>query len=153
MAIERLRSAIDHAMLHLTKLAVGVRDIAHLGQLQAQRVQHDPPLRHRTRNFPRRAEEVIDGGSIYWVVAGALLVRQRILDIVPDTWDDGRTCAGILLDPALIPLASRVTKPFQGWRYLAHDAAPADLGAMAEAAGADELPPAMRRELQALGLL
>lgn len=140
-------------MLHLTKLAVGVRDIAHLGQIQAQRAQHDPPLRHRTRNFPRRVDEVIDGGSIYWVVAGALLVRQRILDIVPDVWDDGRACAGILLDPVLVPLAGRATKPFQGWRYLAHDAAPADLAAMAEAAGADELPPAMRRELQALGLL
>ncbi len=140
-------------MLHLTKLAVGVRDIAHLAQLQAQRMQHDPPLRHRTRNFPRRAAEILDGGSIYWVIAGATLVRQRILDIRHDAWDDGSACAGIVLDPTLVPVAGRLTKPFQGWRYLAPEAAPADLGAQAEAAGADELPPAMRRELQALGLL
>ena len=145
--------APDATMLHLTKLAVGVRDIAHLAQLQAQRLQQDPPLRHRTRNFPRRADEIIDGGSIYWVIAGAILVRQRILDIRHDAWEDGSVCAGIVLDSTLVPLAGRPTKPFQGWRYLAREAAPADLSAMPQAAGADELPPAMRRELQALGLL
>jgi hypothetical protein len=140
-------------MLHLTKLAVGVRDIVHLAQLQAERIQHDPPLRHRTRNFPRRAAEIIEGGSMYWVIAGATLVRQRVLDIRPDNWDDSSACAGIVLDPALVPVAGRPTKPFQGWRYLTPEAAPPDLSAMPEAAGADELPPAMRRELQALGLL
>lgn len=140
-------------MLHLTKLAVGVRDVAHLAQLQADRVLHDPPLRHRTRNFPRRAAEIIESGSLYWVIAGATLVRQRILDIRPDHWDDDRACAGIILDPALVPVAARPTKPFQGWRYLSAEAAPPDLGAAPEAEGADALPPAMRRELQALGLL
>lgn len=140
-------------MLHLTKLAVGVRDIAHLAELQAERIQHDPPLRHCTRNFPRRAAEIIDGGSIYWVIAGATLVRQRILDIRPDAWKGGIACAGIVLDPILVPLAGRPTKPFQGWRYLAPQAAPSDLSAMPKASGADELPPALRRELQALGLL
>ena len=140
-------------MLHLTKLAVGIRDIAQLAQMQAQRTLHDPPLRHRTRNFPRRAQEILDGGSIYWVIAGATLVRQRILDIRPDVWEDGGVCAGIVLDPALIPLAGRPTKPFQGWRYLSPPAAPADLGDLTEAVGADQLPPALRRELQALGLL
>ena len=143
----------DAAMLHLTKLAVGVRDIAHLEQLQAQRLLQEPPLRHRTRNFPRRADEIMDGGSIYWVFAGAMLVRQRILDIRHDTWEDGSVCAGIMLDATLVPLAGRPTKAFQGWRYLAQEAAPTDLSAMPQAVGADEIPPAMRRELQALGLL
>ena len=140
-------------MLHLTKLAVGVRDIAHLAQLQARRLEQDPPLRHQTRNFPRRAEEILAGGSIYWVITGATLVRQRIVDIRPDAWDDGTSCAGLILDPLLVPVAARPTKPFQGWRYLAPEAAPPDLSAMPEAAGADDLPAAMRRELQALGLL
>ena len=40
-------------MLHLTKLAVGVRDIAHLRTLQAARHTETPPLRHFTRSFPR----------------------------------------------------------------------------------------------------
>ena len=130
-----------------------MRDIAHLAQLQARRLEQDPPLRHQTRNFPRRADEILEGGSIYWVIAGATLVRQRIVDIRPDAWDDGTACAGLILDPVLVPVAARPTKPFQGWRYLAAEAAPADLSAMPQAAGADDLPAAMRQELQSLGLL
>ena len=140
-------------MLHLTKLAVGVRDIAHLAQIQARRLELEPPLRHQTRNFPRRAEEILAGGSIYWIIAGATIVRQRILDIRAEVWDDGSKCAALVLDPVLVPVAARPTKPFQGWRYLAPEAAPPDLSALPEAAGADELPDAMRRELEALGLL
>ena len=140
-------------MLHLTKLAVGVRDIAHLAQIQARRLELEPPLRHQTRNFPRRAEEILAGGSIYWIIAGATIVRQRILDIRAEVWDDGSKCAALVLDPVLVPVAARPTKPFQGWRYLAPEAAPPDLSALPEAAGADDLPDAMRRELEALGLL
>ncbi len=140
-------------MLHLTKLAVGVRDIAHLRELQAERAARNPPLRHRTRNFPRRAAEVIDGGSIYWVISGSMLARQRILDVIHDTWDDGSACAGLLLDPKLVPLGGRPTKPFQGWRYLAPSDAPPDLTAAPRAIGEAALPAAMRRELQELCLL
>ncbi|MBN9559165.1 MAG: DUF1489 family protein, partial [Alphaproteobacteria bacterium] len=103
-------------MLHLVKLAVGTRDVEHLRAMQAERVQHQPPLRHRTRNRPRRAAEVIDGGSLYWVVSGAMLVRQRITDIIEDHWDDGSPCSGLILDPALVSVVGRTMKPFQGWR-------------------------------------
>jgi hypothetical protein len=140
-------------VLHLTKLAVGVRDIGHLRALQSARQMQDPPLRHRTRNFPRRAAEVADGGSIYWVVQGATLVRQRILDIVEDRLQDGSACAALVLDPELVPLAGRATKPFQGWRYLSADAAPADLVALPEAAGEAALPPPLRAALRELCLL
>ncbi len=140
-------------MLHLTKLAVGIRDIAHLREVQAARGKADPPLRHRTGNFPRRIAEIVDGGSIYWVIAGAVVVRQRILDIVEDTRDDGTRCARILLHKRLIAVAARPTKPFQGWRYLDAADAPADLVRGAAAKGQDALPPAMLRDLRALGLL
>jgi hypothetical protein len=140
-------------MLHLTKLAVGVRDIEHLRELQAERAEKNPPLRHRTRNFPRRQQEVIDGGSMYWVVNGSMLVRQRVLDIIEDSWDDGSACAGLVLDPRLVPLAGRPTKPFQGWRYLRPAEAPPDLPAIARARGVASLPPTLRRELQVLCLL
>jgi hypothetical protein len=140
-------------MLHLTKLAVGVRDIAHLRELQADRAVSNPPLRHRTRNFPRRAAEVIDGGSIYWVIGGSMLARQRILDVIRDQWDDGSACAGLVLHPRLVPLAGRPTKPFQGWRYLAAPDAPLDLIALPRASGEAALPAGLRRELQALCLL
>jgi hypothetical protein len=140
-------------MLHIMKLAVGIRDIAHLREVQAERARQMPPLRHRTRNFPRRASEIVDGGSMYWVIAGAMLVRQRVLDVIEDQWDDGSRCAGIVLQKTLVPVAGRATKPFQGWRYLEPEAAPADLVAGARAKGEDELPPKMKRELRALGLL
>ena len=140
-------------MLHLTKLAVGVRDIDHLRDLQAERAARNPPLRHRTRSFPRRHEEVIDGGSIYWVINGSMLVRQRIVDIIEDKRDDGTKCTGFLLAPELVPLAGRPTKPFQGWRYLRPDEAPPDLPAGPRARGVASLPPALRRELQVLCLL
>jgi hypothetical protein len=140
-------------MLHLTKLAVGVRDINHLRELQADRARRSPPLRHRTRSFPRRHQEVIDGGSMYWVISGTMLVRQRIVDIIEDKRDDGTACTGLILDQALVPLSGRPTKPFQGWRYLRPDDAPQDLALGPGALGEDELPSALRRELQVLCLL
>ena len=91
IGVERLESGDETPgrMLNLMKLAVGVRDIAHLAELQAARAAILPPLRHRTRSFPRRAAEILEGGSMYWVIAGAMVVRQPILDIIEDRRDDG----------------------------------------------------------------
>lgn len=138
-------------MLHMVKLCVGIRDIVHLQEAQARRMKADPPLRHQTRNVPRRTAELLDGGSIYWVIAGAIVVRQAIVDIIQDRWDDGTACAGLVLDQRLVPVAARPTRAFQGWRYLAADDAPADLDG-SHSAG-DDLPDPMRRDLRALGLL
>ena len=138
-------------MVHLTKLAVGIRDIAHLREVQAMRATTRPPLRHLTRNTPRRVAEVTGGGSIYWVVAGTLLVRQLVLDITEDCWDDGTRCAGLLLDPALVQVEGRPVKAFQGWRYLEATDAPADLEARDWDPSA--MPPALRNELRALCLI
>ena len=140
-------------MLHIAKLAVGIRDIDHLQQAQAARLVADPPLRHLTRNLPRRAAEITDGGSLYWVIAGAMLVRQRVLDIIETQWDDGSRCAGLMLDPALVAVAGRRTKPFQGWRYLAATDAPADIESSPAVDGLQALPERMQRDLRALCLL
>jgi hypothetical protein len=140
-------------MLHIAKLAVGVRDVDHIRDLQADRMRNNPPLRHRTRNFPRRGDEVLNGGSLYWVIGGSMLARQRILDIVEDTRDDQTKCASFILDPDVVPLIGRPTRPFQGWRYLQADAAPADLDASELAMGEDALPALLRRELRALCLI
>ena len=140
-------------MLHLMKLAVGIRDVAHLREVQANRLASQGRLRHLTRNFPRRAQEIVDGGSMYWVIAGALVVRQRISDITAAKHEDGSACAAIHLDPRLLAVAGRPIRPFQGWRYLAADAAPADIVAGGKVAGLDELPEALRRSLLALGLI
>lgn len=143
-------------MLHLIKLSVGPKDVAELRALQARRAAEDPPLRHRTRMLPRRAAEIAGpaGGSIYWVVAGFVRVRQRIIEIREDRWEDGSGCAGLVLDPRLVPVEARPMKPFQGWRYLEAAAAPPDLPTNRPAAlGVERLPPKLRRELHALGLL
>lgn len=140
-------------MLHLTKLAVGVRDIDELRGWQTERARVDPPLRHRTRNAPRRREEVLDGSSIYWVINGTMLVRQRILDIVEDRRADNVACAGLVLDPALVPLEGRPTKPFQGWRYLRAEDAPGDLRDAGLMVGLADLPMSLQRELRALCLI
>ena len=140
-------------MIHLMKLAVGVRDLAHMQANQADRLARGETLQHHTRNFPKRAAEITDGGSIYWVISGSLLARQLVTDIVEAQWDDGSKCAALMLHPVLVPLAGRPTKPFQGWRYLAAPDAPPDLARAGEAKGADALPAALRRELETLGLL
>ena len=140
-------------MLHITKLAVGIRDIDDLRGWQTERAHVDPPLRHRTRNAPRRRDEVLDGGSIYWVVNGTMLVRQRILDIIEDTRKDGSDCCGLVLDPELVQLEGRPTKPFQGWRYLKAEDAPADMRDSGPVFGMADLPPELRRELRALCLI
>ena len=143
-------------MLHLIKLAVGVADPAMLAVRQAARSRetgaHDGRPFLRTRSFPRRADEILDGGSIYWVMAGVLLCRQRVLEILTDRRDDGTPCTGIVLDRPVIAVMPRIVRAFQGWRYLTSADAPDDLGHLSESRR-DELPPALRRELAALCLL
>jgi len=141
------------AVLHLSKLAVGIADTDHLRQVQAQRAAAEPPLRHRTRNIPRRSAEVLAGGSMFWVVKGAMIVRQRILDIREETWEDGSACAALVLDPTLVPVERRLVRPFQGWRYLKPEAAPADLDRPGSFPGEADLPPLLRQELRVLCLI
>lgn len=138
-------------MLHLTKLAVGIRDLDHLRTAQTGRTTATAPLCHRTRNMPRRRDDILGpGGSIFWVIAGTLLVRQRILDMIEATWDDGSRCTALMLDPILVQVEGRPVKPFQGWRYLQAADAPADLDPNAPP---DDLPATLRNELRALCLI
>ena len=78
---------------------------------------------------------------MYWVIAGTMLARQRILDIVEDQRDDLTACTSFILDPELVPLAGRPTRPFQGWRYLDPDAAPPDMPAMGAIVGLEACRP------------
>ena len=138
-------------LIHLIKLAVGVRDVAHLAAIQEERARALPPLRHRTRHMPKRAAELVAGGSIYWVINRAILARQLLTGIIEDRWDDDSRCAGLLLDPDLVRVAPRAMNPFQGGRYLKPADAPPDLGD--SGSGADDLPPALRLALVRLALL
>jgi hypothetical protein len=133
--------------LHLIKLAVGAQTLDDVRRWQASRPR---PLKHQTRNTPRRADEIIDGGSIYWVINRFLIARQRIVGIEDGKREDGTACTDLLLDPTLIQVQARAVKPFQGWRYLLASDAPADIAAGAVPL---QLPEALRRELAALCLL
>ncbi len=137
--------------LHLIKLAVGAKSVDDVRAWQTARAKAAPPLRHRTRNFPKRASEILDGGSIYWVVNRIISVRQRITDIRQAKQDDGTACTDLVLDQTLVPVRGRLMKPFQGWRYLTEADAPKDEAGLT--ATANTLPEALKRELAALALL
>jgi hypothetical protein len=137
-------------MIHMIKLAVGVRDIPHLAAIQKARAAARPPLRHQTRSTPKRAAELTAGGSIYWVIGGLVQVRQLVRDVVEDEWDDNSKCAGLVLDPALVRVEARPVKAFQGWRYLTPADAPADI---TYRPGAEELPAELRAALSKLSLI
>ena len=137
---------------HIAKLAVGIRDVAHLDSVQRERAaaRGDPSMRRAyTRHKPVRPD-VLDGGSIYWVIQGTVRCRQRILGFEQEADAEGRKYCLFVLDPELVPVVPTQRGPFQGWRYLAPDAAPADLER-----GADgELPSdEMMKELRSLGLI
>jgi hypothetical protein len=143
--------------VHLVKLCVGIDDVEHLARVQAKR-QADarrkgiaPELKHITRHTPKRADEILDGGSIYWVIKGFIRARQRIVDIRPGERADGEPACALVLDPALTTTELRSFRPFQGWRYLAPDRAPPDAPRTGPAG--EGAPEAMVAELKGLGLL
>ncbi|HUC72246.1 MAG TPA: DUF1489 domain-containing protein [Stellaceae bacterium] len=135
--------------LHLLKLAVGVDDIDHLRRLRAIRAAERGGDWVYTRNRPRRAADVLDGGSIYWVVRGQIRVRQRVTGFRSERDADGRRYCLIEVDPGLVPTLSRSCRAFQGWRYLPAEVAPPDR----LVAGEEPPPERMLAELRALGLI
>ena len=145
--------------VHIIKLSVGTTTIEDLAEWQTERLANQkragitaPRLFHTTGQKPKREQDVLAGGSIYWVIKGIISVRQKLIGFDAGHKDDGTPCCLLLLDPKLVPVRPTPRRPFQGWRYLAADAAPPDLKAGARNALA-EMPMAMRKELAGLGLL
>lgn len=142
--------------LHLLKLCVGAESIDDLEAWiaeslagKAARGQAAEQV-HTTRMVPTRMAELLDGGSLYWVVKGELACRQTLIGIRPFVDGDGIRRCHLVLDPIVHRVDPRPSRPFQGWRYLAAKDAPADLAAMG---AAPALPDELRRELRSLGLL
>lgn len=128
--------------LHIIKLGVGVPDVEWL----ERRADKGGPLTVHTRMTPKRAAEVEDGGSLYWVVKGTIVCRQPVLDIV--TQGEGKTSrCEIMLEPRVIRTAPMARRPFQGWRYLEPKDAPSDLDTL----DAGEAPEDLVRQLRELG--
>jgi hypothetical protein len=130
------------------KLAVGIDNLDNLRAIRAARSAERGGSWVYTRNRPRRAVEILAGGSIYWVIRGQIRVRQRVTGFRSEPDANGRRYCLIEVDAELVPTLSRAWRPFQGWRYLSAEDAPGDLGGAAE-------PPAdqMLAELRALGLI
>jgi hypothetical protein len=141
--------------IHLIKLCVGCDSIADLEEWQNERLKQmrkagkKPELIHPTRQTPKRGEELLAGGSLYWVINGFVSARQQLLELKPVT-KNGIPHCGLVLNHQLIRVNPRPQRAFQGWRYLEAKSAPKDI---IKGEGIGEMPEKMRRELAALGLL
>jgi hypothetical protein len=142
--------------LHIIKLCVGCDSIEDLAQWQAKRIREqrkrkvkNPELVHVTRMTPKRGDEVLDGGSLYWVIKGQIAVRQKLLELRPVT-KNGKPHCGLVYDVKLVPVQRRACRAFQGWRYLDPKDAPPDARGTK---GLEALPEKLQRELVDLGLL
>lgn len=140
--------------LHIQKLCVGCDSAEELAawiaeSLGRRRTSGEPAEQtHTTRMMPSRRSEILDGGSLFWVMGGTIRVRQKLLDLRSVTGADGITRCQFVMEPVLVPVEPIQRRPFQGWRYLAETDAPRDLSSIPSS----ELPPTLVQELRLLGL-
>ena len=143
--------------LHLIKLCVGcdsVKDLRDwIREKLAEKKKRKQPLEHihTTRMMPKRAAELIDGGSLYWVIRGEVLCRQRLIDVRPFVDKDGIGRCRLVMEPKVVLTQPRPYRAFQGWRYFAANEAPRDLDRAGK--GVAAMPETLRRELRELGLM
>jgi hypothetical protein len=143
--------------LNLIKLCVGCDSVVELSSWIKQRLKQKkarkekPEHIHTTRMAPKRVDELLDGGSLYWVIRGQVMCRQDLVAIRPFVDKDGVGRCRLVLRPKVVPVEPRPFRAFQGWRYLDGKDAPRDLDRAAP--GARNMPEQMRRELRELGLL
>ena len=138
--------------INLVKLSVGTETVQNLSDWQANPAARtaDGLPRHVTRMWPKRSEELLKGGSIYWVIKGIILCRQKVLRLDEIFGVDGiRRCA-IVIEPKLIQVAATPKRAFQGWRYLPTADSPPDLSR--PRASDDDLPPELQAELANIGI-
>ncbi len=144
-------------VLHLVKLCVGAESIDDLRDWVTERALiavaagMEPHSTHTTRMVPKRADDLLAGGSLYWVIKGQVQARQQLLDIREFTGADGIRRCELVLAPQVVETAMQPKRPFQGWRYLEEKDAPRDLGEVGT--GLDNMPDELKRELSELGLL
>jgi hypothetical protein len=136
--------------LHLIKLCVGASGVEDLERWIVDWKAGRETLDHTTRMFPRRKDEILGGGSLYWVIKGMVLCRQPIADLEAVTGNDGIERCRIVFKPKIILVRPVPRRAFQGWRYLTDEDAPDDLPKRDASAA---IPPQMRKDLAELGLL
>ena len=143
--------------LNLIKLCVGCDSVAELSSWIKQRLKQKkarkekPEHIHTTRMVPKRVDELLDGGSLYWVIRGQVMCRQDLVAIRPFVDKDGAGRCRLVLRPKVVPVEPRPFRAFQGWRYLEAADAPRDIRGFEDAA--DDMPRAMREDLRELRLI
>src|SRR6185436_17077931 len=112
--------------LNLIKLCVGCDTVEELLDWWRAEVGEDNPWKMRTRQTPKRAAELVEGGSLYRVFKGVILCRQHILAV--NTVGEGVAArCEVTLDLDVVRVAPTPRRAFQGWRYLQQGDAPEDL--------------------------
>ena len=139
--------------VNLIKLSVATESVEDLQAWQRQRSKQvkDGKYYHITRMWPKREAEVLNGGSIYWVIKGEVLARQRVLGFDEKIGSDGIRRCGIVLDPEIVRVSPALRRPFQGWRYLDPADAPRDLRKGEK--GDSALPTELDRALSEIGVI
>jgi len=143
--------APEAPMLNILKLCVGADSVEDLNQWHAAHTHLWPPgtTAHVTRMWPKRESEILDGGSLYWVIKGVILARQHILRLEERNGTDGIKRCALILDAKVIRTESALRRPFQGWRYLDPADSPRDLTSRSTD---DSLPPSLAQALADIGL-
>lgn len=140
--------------MNLVKLCVGIATVEELEAWREAHFADGTPYGmglhvHRTRMMPTRRGEIVGKGSLYWVIGGHIRCRQAIVSLEAATDHEGRSCCDIVMDDRIIRTIPQPKRPFQGWRYLRPQDAPADLST----ANAGNDDGALAAELARLGLI
>ncbi len=129
--------------LNILKLSVGTESVDDLTQWHRAHAHIWAPgtTEHVTRMWPKREEEILNGGSLYWVIKGVIQARQRLVGLAERRGQDGILRCALVLDAEVIRTENAQRRPFQGWRYLDPAESPRDLPKTR--AQDDTLPPAL----------
>lgn len=141
--------------LHILKVAAGISSLEQLKRVITQYSYNDPELGHimhmSSRNTPKRAEELLDGGSVFWIIKRSIVARAPLVAIREDERLDGKKGCQMCIRPEVILTIPQPKRGFQGWRYLKAEDAPADL--MEGTKDTGQGSPELAAELRTLGLL
>ncbi|MDB5666744.1 DUF1489 domain-containing protein [Cypionkella sp.] len=138
--------------LNILKLSVGTESVDDLTNWHRAHAHAWAPgtTEHVTRMWPKREDEILNGGSLYWVIKGVIQARQRLLGLAERRGQDGILRCALVLDAEVIRTENALRRPFQGWRYLDPADSPRDLPKTR--AQDDTLPPALAAALAEIGL-
>ena len=139
------------------RTGVGVESIEHLYEIQhGHRQIKFNGENHAylfTRRTPTRANDLINGGSVYWIIKRQICARQTIADIQTLKDEDDKPFCHVIMNQQIYLTQPVAHKHIQGWRYLSPEKAPKDIGLFTPNNRPDDIPPELAAELAEAGLL